>query len=435
MIDDRELYERAVEAYIYAYPVVLMDATRDAARRRAEREGYPFHNAFHHRATFPDDTFTEVVRANVDTLYSQIWFDLSDGPLLIRVPDAGDRYYVLPFMDMWTDVFASVGPRTTGADSGDFLLVGPGWTGSPPEGATVIASPTTWGWIIGRTQTNGAADYPAVHAFQHGFSAEQANVGTTPPVPAVAAGPWTDMPPVVAVDAMNAQEFFDRFSALLAVAQPHLTDQAQLARLAPLGLGSDTPFSFAETEPRVRHALEEAVSEAVSRIRNVDSRHSWNLNGWTMRPGTGNYGIDYGTRATVAFAGLGALPPQEAVYPRVNVDSEGRALSGAHRYRLHFAADALPPARAFWSLTMYGEHQFLVTNPIDRFAIGDRDDLAFGDDGSLEILVQHDDPGNRDTTNWLPAPEGPFSMNVRLYLPAPEAVAGTWMPPSMQRID
>ena len=162
-----EAKEIAVNAYIFAYPMVLMEATRRVISNAEQVDAHhaPM-NQFLHMTAFPDAKFTDMVRPNADTLYSQLFFDVSQEPLVIHVPDSGGRYYLLPMLDLWTDVFAVPGKRTTGTGEQTIAITGPGWKGALPEGVAEIKAPTATGWIIGRTQTNGKADYAAVHQFQ-----------------------------------------------------------------------------------------------------------------------------------------------------------------------------------------------------------------------------------------------------------------------------
>jgi hypothetical protein len=435
MLDEQELYERALDAYVYAFPLVLMDFTKTMSTI-SRTPGTWRVNRFDHRRRYPDASFKTVVRPNADTLYSSLWYEVHQRPLLVTVPDTGGRYYVVPLMDMWTDVFASIGSRTTGTAAGKYLIVSRNWTGTAPEGVRVIESPTDAGWIIGRIQTNGVADYPTVHALQDGITAEP--FGPEPESPTyLMVSPDVDLKvsPVRQTLGLGVAEFFERFNALLHLYPPHIADQAQVMRMEALGLGPELDFRYADLDPVVQGVLDRATKDAQRMIIEPDPRRSRIDDGWAVEPGTGNYGINYAERSLVAFAALAALPPQEAMYPRVSVDGEGEALSGKNRYILHFDGDSLPPVGAFWSLTMYGPDQAFVDNPINRYAIGDRDELVFGADGSLSLYIQHENPGAEREANWLPAPaDGGFSMNMRLYLPSRAAIDGDWTTPPVSRV-
>lgn len=439
-VSEDEAYAIGLDAYAYAYPMVLMEVTRRVSNNTdAAGQWQAPMNRFRHLRSYPDASFKRVVRPNADTLYSTLWYDVGAEPLVITMPNTAGRYHVVPIMDMWTEVFASLGTRTTGNEGGAFALVSPHWKGSLPDGVHMVRSPTDMGWIIGRIQTNGAADYDHVHKLQAGYSAvplsSWGRVATTPaphePDPSV------DMhtPPVEQVARMSASGFFSLFAETMKRNPPHATDYAILLRMEQLGLVPGKSFDLDRSDPAVQRGLTRAAADGIRRI--VDNRKRVRLteNGWVaLGNALGVYGNDYLQRAFIAHAGLGALPPEEAIYPMIAFDADRQPLSGAARYRLHFDEDELPPADAFWSLTMYGADQFFVTNPINRFAIGDRDRLAFNADGSLDLYIQTDSPGADKESNWLPAPAGPFTMNLRLYLPRREALDGHWTPPALQKL-
>ncbi len=420
------------EAYLYLYPLVLMEVTRRQAvhLEPGARPGFGPPNQFHHIPAFPTAEFRAVVRPNFDTLYSIAWVDLGGGPVRVHAPDTDDRYYMLPMLDMWTDVFANPGKRTTGTGAQDFVLVGPGG-GEEAEGdAPVIEAPTPWVWIIGRTQTNGPADYEAVHAVQEGYSITP--LGPRPEHP-IDPGQDTTTEPLHLVDAMSAVEFFTLACEALALNPPHPTDFSVLARIAGIGIVPGASFDpsglgeeeLGELEAGARAARED-MAAAVPHLSPV-------INGWTMMTDTvGVYGNHYLKRATVALVGLGANPAEDAIYPLIVTDADGRAPSGDRDYVIHFDADAMPPVSAFWSITMYDGEGFPVPNELDRFAIGDRDPLAYNPDGSLDIYVQRQNPGPEREANWLPAGSGPIGITMRLYAPERAALDGSWAPPPVR---
>ena len=439
-INEDEAYEIGIEAYTYAYPLVLMELTRRVMTNVAQPDGIraPM-NRFAHASSFPDASFKDVVRPNADTLYSILWYDVSREPLVVTLPDTAGRYYVVPVMDLWTDVFASLGSRTTGCATGAFALVAPGWQGTLPEGVRRVTSPTSLGWIVGRIQTNMAADFDNVRRMQRDLRALPLSAWGRPAAEP-ADGPVdasVDMktPPVEQVANLDPAAFFALFAELMKANPPHAADVAMLLRLERIGIVAGASFSLAGAPPAVASALRRAAPDGLRRMLERGRRMRLMRDGWSSSAGmVGIYGSDYLTRAFVAYRGLGALPPDEAMYPSAVADADGAALDGRSTYVLHFDKDRIPPAKAFWSLTMYGEDQFFVDNPIDRYAIGDRDALRFNADGSLDLYVQHASPGQDKASNWLPASAGPFSMTLRLYLPKPEAVDGSWTPPPVRRI-
>ena len=405
--------ELAAEAFVYGYPLVLMDLTLRAMGPA---------NELRHRRTFPDATFTDVVSPNADTLYSLASLDLSAGPAILRLPPSRGRYHLMPLLSAWTDVFASPGSRTTGDDGGTFAIVGPRFDGPLPDGATELRSPTSLAWLVGRTQTNGAADYENVHRFQDTIVLEAPRV----PQPERRSA----APPPEAVAAMDGATFLARLAALLPDNPPAPADAPLLDRLAELGLrpGAFTP------EPGATAALDAGVQTGLERIRATAARTAPPVDGWIISRDTGDYGADYPRRAAIALFGLGANLGEDALYPHAFTDGTGAPLHGGSRYRLRFAVGKTPPARAFWSLTMYDERHYFVDNPIGRYAIGDRDRLVYSDDGSLELWLQHDRPDGERAANWLPTPAGTFNLILRIYWPEEDAIDGSWTPPPIERV-
>jgi len=435
-LSDSETNDIAADAYVYAYPLVLMEVTRRVMTNvaRPTERGAPT-NQFHHMRSVPDASFTDVVRPNADTLYSSMWFDVAKEPLIVSVPDSGARYYLLPMLDMWTDVFASPGKRTTGTRAQTFAIVGPDWHGALPDGVREIRAPTAEGWLIGRIQVDGKLDYPAVHNFQDNITAVPLSAygkPYTPPDGKVDAG--LDMSaPDEQIARMDPQQFFEIFTEATKKDPPHANDYPVLARMRRIGIEPGKPFAFASAPPEVQAALKAAPEAAKVRIDEAITRGSRIVNGWAMPVNPiGTYGTDYAKRAGIARFGLGANTLEDAFYPSTGGAFSDVPLDSDKRYVIPFDKNQLPPARAFWSVSVYDEHQHFSANPIARYALGDRDPLVFNEDGSLELYLQRQSPGKEREANWLPTPaEGPFSATMRLYWPKPEATDGTWKPPPL----
>jgi len=441
-LSEQDAYTLGMEAYLYLYPLVTMDVTRKVATNleAGKRPAHGPPNAFSHMRAFPPGDFRTVVRPNFDTLYSSAWLDLSREPMVVSAPDTGGRYYLLPMLDMWTDVFAVPGKRTSGTGAGRWVVVPPGWKGSLPAGVPRIDAPTPWVWIIGRTQTNGPADYANVHRIQDGMKITPLSQLGKPAVapPAHKPDPTIDMTtdPLHQVNAMTAARFFAYGAELMAKNPPHATDWSQIARLKRIGLEPGKPFDLANADPAIRAALERVPADAIKAMRAKYKTLARVANGWQMNTDTmGVYGNYYLKRAVVAMVGLGANPPEDAVYPMSVADADGNPLAGGARYRMHFEKGGLPPAEAFWSLTLYDADGFPVPNPRQRFAIGDRDALAYNADGSLDLYVQPESPGTDLESNWLPSPvAGGMSLMLRLYAPQPAVLDGRWVPPPLGRL-
>ncbi|HVP29429.1 MAG TPA: DUF1254 domain-containing protein [Myxococcota bacterium] len=421
------------EVYLYAYPLVLMDVSRAVMTAKTPA------NAFDSMRRFPDASSTDVVSPNADTLSSSAWLDLSHEPVVLSVPDMGKRYYLMPLLDAWTNVFSSPGTRTTGERKADFAIVGPRWKGKLPADVTPIHAPTEMVWLIGRTQTNGASDYGAVSALQDQIRLTPLSAWGKPgAAPAAKPDPTpsgvdTKSAPVDQVADMDAPAFFARFASLLHANPPAPADAPMIRKLEELGIVAGKPYDLASLGPENARAVSEGaeaaqISLAAAMHGGGDEKSD---SGWTSRRNLGRYGTDYGLRAGTAWFGLGANLPEDAIYASTRADAAGQPLDGSHRYVLHFAKGGLPPARAFWSLTLYDDQQHFVANPIDRYAIGDRDPLAFAPDGALDLYVQAASPGKEKESNWLPAPEGSFQLVLRVYWPKQEMIDGKWKPPGV----
>jgi hypothetical protein len=439
-ITDDEAHAIGVDAYLYFYPIVTMDITRRQITNMTSGEigglGGPM-NMFHNAEAFPTADMRAVVRPNFDTLYSSAWLDLTKEPVIVSAPDTNGRYYLLPMLDMWTDVFASPGWRTTGTGAGDFLIAPPGWSGTVPAEVTRIDAPTPYVWIIGRTKTDGPADYDAVHKIQAGYKITPLSQWGKQPVPPEAKiNPNIDMktPPKKQVDSMEAGKYFAYAAELLKLQPPHLTDQPIIAQLERLGFEVGKSFNLDAADPAVKKGLESAPADAQKLM-------AWKLptiarvaNGWSMNTDTmGVYGNYYLKRAMIAQAGLGANLPEDAIYPLNLGDNEGKPLDGANDYTIHFAKDQIPPAQAFWSITLYDNEGFQVANPLNRFAVSSWMPFAYNTDGSLDLYFQNESPGAGKEANWLPAPKGPYNLTMRIYAPSSDALTGKWTPPPVTK--
>lgn len=440
-ITEKEAHDIAVEAYQYFYPLVTMEVTRRQSTNVADTKtpGRGPMNTFTNIREFPTAEFRGVVRPNFDTLYSIAWVDLSHGPVLVTAPATKDRYYMLAMLDMWSDVFAVPGKRTTGTEAAKFALVPPGWSGALPAGAERVEAPTNFVWIIGRVQTNGVADYPAVHAIQDGFSIEAIAVAGAKPAPAATAiDPNVDMktPPLHQVNAMDAESYFAFATAVAKANPPHATDWSILQRMARIGIVPGKTFDASKLDPVLRRAIASGARDGLAQMHAKVPSFAPRRNGWLIGIDTmGVYGDSYLKRAVVAMVGLGANQPEDAVYPMLVTDADGKPLDAAGHYAIHFDAAQIPPVDAFWSVTLYDAEGFVVANPLNRFSIGSRDALKFNADGSLDLYVQSASPGADKESNWLPAPaSGAMGLTMRLYAPKPEVLDGRWVPPPVQRV-
>ncbi len=429
----------AQEAHVYLYPLILMDLTRKQLINLDPKRS-PFGgpaNAFTHIRAFPTADMRSVVRPNFDTLYSSAWLDLTNGPVVVSTADTDGRYFMLPMLDMWTDVFAVPGKRTNGTGAASFAIVPPGWAGKLPQGVARIDSPTPYVWIIGRTQTNGVKDYDAVHKVQDGYRLTLLDDwGKTPRKIEQKIDPSVDTKtePLRQVNEMSALEYFKYGAELMKQNPPHATDWSIVARMKRIGLDPGNSFDGSKISA---DALSKGAAAGLKLMQEKIPTIARVTNGWQMNTDTmGVYGNYYLKRAIVALVGLGANQVDDAIYPLNVSDADGKPVMAENKYVLHFNKDELPPVGAFWSLTMYDAEGFQVANPLNRFAIGDRDALKFNADGSLDLYVQNQSPGPDKESNWLPAPKsGKLGLTLRLYAPKPQVADGRWNPPAIKRVN
>ena len=295
----------------------------------------------------------------------------------------------------------------------------------------MIAASTPYVWIIGRTQTNGPADYDAVHTVQDGYRISA--VGKPAEHVVDAAYDISTEPPKT-VNSMSAVDFFSYAAELLATNPPHPTDFSQLARIANLGIAAGRAFDASGFSAEERAEIDAGFTAALQDMRAALPTLGTSVNGWiTFTETMGVYGNYYFKRAVVALIGLGANPAEDAVYPVLIADADGSPTTGENDYVMHFDADQLPPVSAFWSVTVYDADGFQVANELDRFAVGDRDPLTYNADGSLDLYLQHPNPGPQRESNWLPAPLAPFGLTMRLYAPKREVLTGGWHPPPVHK--
>ena len=420
------------EARLFGYPLVIMDVTRANFESTIGPE-----NQLHRARQFPPASFKDVVRMNLDTLYTSAFIDTHKGPWVFDMAANDQRYTVISFMDAWTNVFAAPGSRTTGNAAQTYLLVSPEWQGTTPPGLTLLRAPTQIVWLLGRTQTNGAADYPVVHRIQDGMHLQAlTDWRTGRPDTAQEWQPSQEkpLPPVRQLQEMNSVVFFQRLALLMKNNPPAAGDAPMLEKMAQIGVRPGQPPNWSRLE-RWSVGLGSWVAEQLV-IRKL--KEPANLQqGWSTPPANlGQYGTDYAVRAGVAMIGLGANLPEDAIYPSARLDAGGKPLDGSHRYRIHFKPAQRPPVNAFWSLTVYGEDDFVIDNPLQRYALGDRDPLVTNPDGSLDILLQADAPAEAMRANWLPIKAGnPFLVNARLYWPQAALLKGRWNMPGIERLD
>jgi hypothetical protein len=433
----------ATDAYVYGYPLVTMDMTRRKITNVAAPEGMagPMGEILKAR-TYPPVDFHDVTAPNADTLYTIAWLDLSKEPWVFSIPDMGDRYYLMPMLSGWTDVFQVPGKRTTGGKAQKYALTGPGWSGSLPPGVTEYKSPTAMVWILGRIYCTGTPqDYAAVHALQDKFSLVPLSSYGKPytPQPGVV-DPKFDMKTTLRdqVDAMDITSYFNYLAQLMKTNPPSAADAPMVAEMATIGLVPGQDFDPSKLGVFDKEAIRAVPKAAQLKIMEQFKHAGKDINGWAVFTNAGVYGTEYLQRAFITAIGLGANRPQDAIYPTSQKDAAGNEYNGtSKKYIMHFDKGQFPPVNGFWSITMYDANYFFVPNPINRYTVSSRSKFVANADGSVDLYLQADSPGPAKEANWLPAPKAKFIPMMRMYWPKetpPSIIDGSWNPPSIKEV-
>jgi hypothetical protein len=431
----------AQDAYVFGFPPVYFALNQDVMTNVAKPEGgrAPF-NQFVHFREFTDPSNRTVVVWNVDTLYSLANLDLTVEPLVLSIPEMGDRWWLMQVLDAWNEVPAAPGTRTVGNNGGNFALVGPNWKGKLPKGIKEVRIDTNLCALGGRTYTAGKADYETVHKIQDKYKLTPLSRWGTDYIPPanvpVKLGVDAKTPVGTQVFKMSAEQFFSRLCDLLVNNPAREADAPMMTRIARLGIKPGAKFKMEAFDADVRKAIEDGALAAQKAILAHESKMGKQVNGWVIALDGGRYGTNYLNRAAWTYFAIGTNLAEDAVYPHVVNDSVGKPLTGGNKYVLRFAKDQIPPAANFWSLTLYDNDGYLVATPINRHAIGDRSNLKFGKDGSLTIYIQAESPGKDRENNWLPCPKsGQFKLYLRLYGPRQSVMDGSWRPAAVERVN
>ena len=433
----------AVDAYIYGYPLVTFEMVRKQQTNvaTADAEHAPMGQMIKMR-TYPAVDNHCCAAPNADTLYTEVWLDVSKEPWILGIPDMGDRYYIVPMLDGWSEVFNVAGSRTTGGKAQTYAITGPGWSGALPQGVTQVKSPTAMVWVLGRIYSSGTPeDYEAVHALQDRFSVVPLSAygkPYTPPSGVVDVG--IDMKTSVRkqVNDLDIIAYFKTLTELMKINPPTAQDAPILARMARIGLTPGRDFDPGKLGFLDYEALKIVPKLAVLEM-GLHLTRQQTTNGWLyFTKGVGNFGTDYLLRGMANLLGPGWNRPQDATYPLSQKDANDDEYDGAnYKYVVRFEKGQLPPAEAFWSLTMYGSDFFFVANSINRYDLAQRNRLVANPDGSVELYIQAESPGIDKEANWLPAPNGKFVLVMRIYSPRatqPSILDGSWTPPAVRRV-
>jgi hypothetical protein len=425
-------YTVGVQAYIYGYPLVEMYRVRHSRVFDPNNKDRVGLNQFLHARKLRNHNDTLIVAPNHDTLYSSAWLDLAHEPVVLQVPDTNGRYYVVQFLDFYTNNFAFVGKRSTGTKAGVFVITGPDWKGTLPDGVRRIDSPTNSIWLLARILVDEKDDLDQIHALQDQFSIV----------------PWSGWgkkkpfvndprkPELVAYDATEPLRFFEFLNAALKENPPPATDRGLISLFRQIHVGPDKSFKLKDLDEPTIQGLRRALEMGEKMV--CGTQHAQKkVNGWVVpQPNIAKFNDDYLYRAFIAKAGLASLSLDEGINFWTGVDDRGETLHGSRKYILRFAKNETPPVDGFWSLTMYGPKGLLVANPIDRYAISDRTKGIQRDpNGGLTFYLQKDSPGKDREANWLPCPKDEFTVWLRCYLQHKSVTEGKWKAGAIQRVD
>ena len=427
---DENIWETVEDAYVYAFPLVLMDATETSATNTEEAvTGKAPVNQFIHSVALANAQFRNVVTPNVDTIYSQVWYDLSEEPMVYELPET-DRFCKVQVLDGWTNTAAVLDK------AGAYAITLSTWEGELPEGVTRIDVPTSMAWSITRIVLSGEEDLPNVYAIQEKMKLMPLSdyiSGDTYEPPRGSYSEENDYIPVDKVLSMDPITFFNKANELMVKNSPAAADKEMLEKIAAVNIGPGMEFDTSVLTGDVAENWKTMLTEIQLKLIKEGQKFSKKLGQWDyFGEPIGDFNTEYAYRALVALAGLGANTVEVALYPKIEQDADGNTLTGEKSYILHFESYPQVLEGGFWSVTAYGDDDFLIDNPIDRYCINDRSGLKANEDGSVDVILSKDAP--EDTTNWLPVGDGGFHLYMRIYTPDMDAL-DTWTAPTITELD
>ena len=440
MRENNTINDTIRDAYTFTFPLVIMDATLKYSTNTEKPQGgkAPINQLIHSRRLANADDRT-VVTPNIDTLYTQAYFDLSKDAMVFYKPKT-DRFCSVEMIDAYTNCRHILGTGGDTEDERSYLVTGPDFTGEVPEGLKLISMPTNMGWMLVRTIINDKSDYENVYTIQDSMklvplSAYLENgFNYTPP-----SGIYDiryEYEPLRHVQNMSPQDYFNTANKLMLANPPAAEDAKIVARMKKIGVGPGLTFNQSILGPNGLQKWKDMLAGLTNWLTSESKEFLKQMGIWVLygEP-IAEFGDEYEYRALIAIAALGANPISVAIYPKATTDDNGAVLNGTNSYRIHFEKDALPPVKTngFWSITAYGEDNFPIDNEIDRYLINDRSKVKYNDDGSLDIILQQQPPqGGEMFENWLPVKDN-FHLHLRIYLPKEEVLNDTWKTPSIIR--
>ncbi|PMS14445.1 hypothetical protein C0Z18_31615 [Trinickia dabaoshanensis] len=452
--------DEVVDSYVFGYPLVVMTTARAEAVAAAGTDSAAALNTLRPMPMTETGNDPLPPLADVDTLSANAWLDLSQEPVIVSVPNTRGRFLDARVLDMWTNVVWSTGSganaRTGAPKPQTIALVPPGWDGQLPAGIERVDAPSKNLWLGVRIAALDARELPGArrllsevrvaplsvftadehhatrgkHAKHGKHESAAARNAAADPQESVAEASTGLAANAAAVTKLDANAFFGKLADAMRDNPPTADDSHALKELADIGVKPGESVHFAD---KSASAIAAGVADGVKRVE-APPVNAVSGNGWSWAgDGTGNYRDDYALRAFAAFAHAGAASAQDEAFPTVSVDSDGQPLDGNNEYVMHFTHKTLPPARAYWTITAYTPDGALVPGHVPHRSIDSHDRMRRNRDGSIDILVSSKSPGRAHVANWLPAPQGPFQLVMRLYAPQPSATDGSWAPPPLKR--
>ncbi len=416
------------EAVYYTFPLMIMDAT-ESVETNAEMfvPGIPRApvNQLIHAVKMADASSKSVVTPNVDTYYSRLWLDMTAEPIVLEFPDVKDRFCNVQVLDAWTNTTKLI------TDGGTYIFARKGQKVTVPSGAILVEMPTAMGWCIVRVLNNGEGDYDNVKKIQDAMKAyplsAYGNAGYVAPKGTYDAA--KDVNPVMKCMAMSLEEYFAKANSLMETNSPLSFDAEIINRLKKLGVGPGLKLKKIENGAELFAKIKASFKADAVAVAATYKKKMGGVWSYFTEP-IGDFGKAYDFRAAVALVGLGANTNEVAIYPRADYDSNQEALNGANSYTLHFSS--LPPVEkgGFWSITAYGDDDYLIDNPINRYNVTDRSEYKLNADGTLDVTLSANDP--QDGSFWLPTGNKGFHLFMRMYLADLKAL-DTWTPPTITK--
>jgi hypothetical protein len=415
------------EAYEYGLPLVMMDLMRENATNVSKPDkvqGRAPKNQFSHIAPVTSSNFKTFSRPDADAYYSMAWLDLSGGPVVLETPDTQGRYYLMPLMDAWGNVFASIGKRTTGTFPNRYLIVGPHWNGTLPSGTQAVRSPTEISWVIGRMLPDKRDEKKLTSKIQQGFKLYPLRISDQKYVaPQGAVDSMVQAAPAQnKLFTLTTEDYFNRLNRLMLTNPPDKNDAPLLSKVSKFGIAPGAAFNPKALSEADQAELARLPAYERNKFQTNEQMKSEEVNGWVLFKSPQEMKNDYYARAFSAYQGVALENHADMIGALAVNDDGGRPLNGDKQYMIHFNKDQLPQVNERWTLTVYDSQGQIVKNKINRFSLGSKNAMTFNGDGSLDVFISSASPGKIRESNWLPSPKGNFQVMARLYSPKREAM-------------